>query len=188
LAKVILSVENRLPRKLAAAFPEIRRMAGGALLEGGEILASRAKRYIRIAGAYSTGQTRNSIEATLTESDTGAEVVVGAHTDYAYFAHEGRKPGRMPPESVIRAWVIRRARQGRFDLPASGRSKQARDERKEAIRRAVYLIRRKIAKKGTEGYPFFDLTFRIDGRVVGNRVERKIGAGVQRILEQDAGS
>lgn len=75
------------------------------------------------------GRWRNSIA---TQVDTAAFPTwaeVGSNLDYAPFAHNGRRPGRMPPDAPIRGWARRHG------IPAS----------------AVFPLRRAIGRRGTKG-------------------------------------
>lgn len=74
------------------------------------------------------GFLRNSIVYQM--SPLGA--VIGSKAPYAEWAHEGRKPGSMPPVSILEDWARRHG------MPGAG-----------------FAIARKIAARGTKGKPFF---------------------------------
>lgn len=81
---------------------------------------------------------------------------------HGYFPEAGRRPGRMPPAEPIEEWVrtkkMTRAVTGRkrelSRSPKAMRSKKGRLGQIAALRavqRLVFMIRRKIARKGTDG-------------------------------------
>ncbi len=66
--------------------------------------------------------------------------------DYWYFVDEGRKPGRFPPVSDIRNWILNKP--VNF-APINGKI--------PTIEQQVYMIGRSIAQKGTAGTNFTEL-------------------------------
>lgn len=81
---------------------------------------------------------------------------------HGYFPEAGRRPGRMPPAEPIEQWVrtkkMTRAVTGRKrelgSRPRAMRSKKGRlgqISAMRAVQRLVFVIRRKIARRGTDG-------------------------------------
>jgi len=81
-----------------------------------------------------SGRTLNSIATKI----GFLEATVKPGTDYAYYTHEGRKPGRMPPYqegSDLANWARR-------------------------VGINPFLVARSIANKGTKGIPYLDTAFK----------------------------
>lgn len=96
-------------------------------------VADQAKRNAPSA----TGTLRDSIVVKQARGIGGRFVsgwTVTAEADYALYAHEGRGPGKMPPDAPIREWL--RAVGG----PGA-------EERS-------FIVRRAIGRRGTTGVPF----------------------------------
>ena len=101
----------------------------------------------------------------------GAIVMTGSvesSEPYAIVQEEGRRPGaRMPPAAPIERWVELKGRRGDLDL--EGRS----------IRSVAYLIRRKIARKGTPGKGFFEKARKVAERVLRREVDEALGRALR---------
>ena len=81
-----------------------------------------------------SGRTLNSIATKIGY----LEATVKPATDYAYYTHEGRKPGRMPPfqeGSDLANWARR-------------------------VGISPFLVARSIARKGTKGIPYLETAYR----------------------------
>ena len=61
--------------------------------------------------------------------------IVEPHTKYAYFAHEGRRPGRMPPVDAVEGWAKRKGMN-------------------------PFILARAIGRKGTKGKKFMDIAYK----------------------------
>lgn len=96
------------------------------------------------AGRNDTAETKNSLYSSVERDGSALVGTVGASSDHAIFVHEGRGPGKPPPISAIRPWVLRK-----LSVPEP-----------EADRTA-FLIARKIGARGTEGTPFLTRPFEI---------------------------
>lgn len=99
------------------------------------------------------------------------EVLVSTPSPYGLIVEEGRNPGRPPPDGPIRLWVMRKLGIGggaevqfnrRSFLALSGRKRlkkgeaqAARDMAQERLDRVTFLIRMKIAFRGTKGAHMF---------------------------------
>jgi hypothetical protein len=77
------------------------------------------------------GRLRQSIKWVTDTAQVPQFVRIGPNVDYAYYVHEGRRPGSWPPISAIRLWVERRG-----------------------IDASPYAIARSIARRGIPGRPF----------------------------------
>ena len=65
----------------------------------------------------------------------GMSYTVKPHADHAIFAHEGRRPGKMPPVSAVESWSKRKG----LD---------------------PFMVARSIGRKGTKGKKFMDIAYR----------------------------
>ena len=79
-----------------------------------------------------TAQLQTSIRPELSARNLG--ITVNPNTKYAYYAHEGRKPGKMPPVEMVESWARRKG----LD---------------------PFLVARSIANKGTKGKKFMDIAY-----------------------------
>lgn len=77
-------------------------------------------------------------------------------SDYAVYAHDGRKPGKQPPVEAVESWARRKG----ID---------------------PFLVARAIGRKGTKGKPFLEIAFNKnkmkaerEGRATLNRIVRMI--------------
>lgn len=86
---------------------------------------------------------------------------LGAGAKYAYWVHEGRRPGKMPPEKPILRWVYRKLNPG-----------------KDA-KSIAFLIRRKIGKKGYKGRPFIAAIHKEWINKLQARIDNAVARGLQ---------
>lgn len=89
---------------------------------------------IEAANVLDTGQTQSSISTNI----FGLKGQVKPTTKHAIFAHNGRKPGRMPPfkeGTALARWA------NKHGIPP-------------------FLLARSIGRKGTKGYKFMDKAFK----------------------------
>jgi len=121
--------------ELRAAFDKAPQIVTGKLQEWVVRSTLRAEREAklqlkRMGSSYMSGRTSGSIRTTLGV----LEGEVKAHTNYAKWTVEGRKPGKMPPfqEGSDLAMWARRAGINPF------------------------LVARAIGRKGTKGVPYMD--------------------------------
>jgi len=93
-------------------------------------------------------------------------VKVGSTQNYAFWAHWGRPPGKAPPPDAMLDWVREKKIAGSYGVVGAGLGRYPRYKRqgtKSAIdaedRQAAYLIGRKIAREGTQGFPALLVAF-----------------------------
>ncbi len=98
-----------------------------------------------------SGNLRSSIVETFSNGGLAADVSMNNPDHYAQwvegFHHDyrlGRAPGRWPPPEPIRRWVILRGLARKWDMSEAS---------------AVFLVRRKIGRKGTPAQPFMKPAF-----------------------------
>lgn len=78
-------------------------------------------------------------------------VISGA--DYSFYVEKGRRPGKWPPYKPIFEWVQRH-----YSRFSSFKTKGSRGAQKD-IKTAVFLVRRKIGRKGTKPRPYMEYTW-----------------------------
>ena len=147
----------------------------------GNLLVSETVKVLDENKKNASGELRKSITFETNIMGTFIKIIVFSPLDYAYFAHEGRKPGGVPPIWKIRDWVRLRGIAGRYSVKSqtlrsrvviSGRDMQ----RLHAVRgtrrldsrmdqywqdtEAATAIAFAIAKHGTKGFKFFDFALR----------------------------
>jgi len=93
-------------------------------------------------------------------------VKVGSTQNYAFWAHFGRGPGKAPPPDAMLDWVKEKKIAGTYAITGSGLGRYPRYKRQGAKvqadqedRQAAYLIGRKIAREGTQGFPALLVAF-----------------------------
>lgn len=122
-----------------------------AVRQSGERLVALAEQHTNLQDAI--GASRQFLLGWRFDLPAGTRPeLVGTLTNdapHAYYAEHGRGPGRMPPDEPIRAWVRARGI----------------DER------AVFLIRRKIAREGTEGHEIIPKVMKDGERYVYDTLE-----------------
>lgn len=84
--------------------------------------------------AFDTGALMRSITHEVTATGTGVNMRVFSTSPYADIVHDGRNPGRMPPQGALLGWM------GRHGIPAS----------------AEFVIRRAIGRRKGKPIKFFD--------------------------------
>jgi len=105
------------------------------------------------------GHLKNSIaHQVLSESGTRAQVF--AQVPYAKVVDQGRRPGKFPPVAPIRRWV---------ELKLHQRSGSIRSNELDSV---TYLVRRKIARKGTKATHYVDRGMSAAKGYVAGRIER----------------
>lgn len=108
-----------------------------------------------------TGELSRSVVTAITGSGVDVTGVVQSALPYAAVVEEGRAPGDPPPWEPIALWV-RGTRAGREITLAVReryvqrlRRQRTRRSRESFERQAVFLVRRKIARRGTRGARMF---------------------------------
>jgi hypothetical protein len=99
---------------------------------------------------YSTGNLINQIRQKRIAKLAYA-VISGA--EYSIYVEKGRKPGAWPPYQPIYEWVRRHYK--RF---SSFKTKGSKGAQKD-IKRATFLVQRKIARKGIAPRPYMEYTW-----------------------------
>lgn len=108
-------------------------------------VAEDARRILDADGVNYTFDTSNGMYATAAADRARLEVrgEVGSSGRHARYAHDGRRPGKWPPDRPIRDWL--RIKKGVPEGPE--------------LNRATYLVRRKIGRQGVRGSRFLDRAF-----------------------------
>lgn len=91
--------------------------------------------------------------------------------DYYKFVDEGRKPGKMPPVSEIKKWIIQKG------LITRSQSRRSPNIQKE-VNSLAFIIARKISKKGKKGTHFYS-------KVVNQKSLDELKKDVSRALKKD---
>lgn len=113
-----------------------------------------ARRILASEGINYTNDTSNGLYSEASVVGSTVEGAVGSRGRNALWAHNGRGPGKMPPDAPVRAWL--RDKKG---VPV-GRE----------LDRATYLLRRAIGRRGTKATRFLERPFEarrpdLDGRL-----------------------
>jgi hypothetical protein len=116
---------DRMVKKFGSSSSVLVRHFQTAITKAAILLQQAA----RIEAPVDIGQLRTGI---ILGPLTGLTGSVVARAPYAFWVHEGRKPGKMPPVAALEAWAARHG------MPGAG-----------------FPIARKIAQKGTKPNPFF---------------------------------
>lgn len=147
--------EGRLNRELTNRF---NRAAPGALTAAGAVVVMRTQRIFvtfRPRG-WATGATVRSLTVGPPERSRGRNsmrVKIGPTTKYAWFLHQGRRPGKPPPVYAILDWVREKHISGSYSVQTRKRlgSKATRESEDLAT---AFAIARAIGKRGTKPFPF----------------------------------
>ena len=102
-----------------------------------------ALRTLDTEGINYTRATANGLYAEVSRSGFEIEGAVGSRGRGALYAHDGRRPGKWPPDAPIREWL--RVKKGVAPGPE--------------LDRATYLLRRKIGRRGTRATRFLARPF-----------------------------
>ena len=123
--------------------------------------------YLQKHGIDDRGDLRKSITSEVTTQLDLMRLRFGANAKHAIFVHDGTKPHWIGKDTEagksIRRWVIRK-------LSVTGEKK---------ISSVSYLVRRKIAKKGTKGKPFAEATMRLISRTAPMKIDAAIQRGIR---------
>jgi len=120
-----------------------------------------AKRNLTTGRINNTGFLRSSGRVEVNKNDRSVEVGffgTGINQGYAYYIENGRRPGKFPPLWNIREWAYKKFRTTTGTKVINGRTFEKsvkKYSRGEELDRAVFLIARKIARKGTQAKRFF---------------------------------
>jgi len=113
-----------------------------ALLTGMSLIERKVVEYFQKNKINVTGYLRNSITSEVRREAERIIGITGTNLKYAIFVHQGTRP-HWPPIQPIKRWVIRKLGIRGADVP-----------------KVTFMVRRKIAKKGTPAKPFFTFVFK----------------------------
>lgn len=125
----------------------------------GNVLVRETVKAIDENDVRASADLRKSITYEVKLFGTFVVITVFSPLNYAVYAHEGRKPGRMPPIEPIQRWVRMKGIAGRYSVKTKRRMGTATSRWKED-EQAAWAIARSIAKKGTKGVKFFEIALR----------------------------
>lgn len=128
----------------------------------GNMLVRETVKVIDENDVRASADLRKSITYEVKLFGTFVVITVFSPMNYSYYAHEGRKPGRMPPIEPIQRWVKQKGIAGRYYVSKSGerRRRGGKVRQYNEDRSAAWAIARSIAKKGTKGVKFFDMALK----------------------------
>lgn len=98
------------------------------------------------------GDLRDSINSKVEREVRSMILQIGANSDHAVYVHDGTKP-HWPPYWPILRWVLKK-------LNIKG----------PPAKRVTFLVRRKIARKGTKAKPFLATAFRAHKNKIAGRI------------------
>lgn len=125
----------------------------------GNMLVRETVKVIDENDVRASADLRKSITYELKIFGTFIIITVFSPLKYSYWAHEGRKPGRMPPIEPIQRWVQMKGIAGRYSAKTGRRVGNAVNRWNED-NAAAWAIARSIAKKGTKGVKFFEMALK----------------------------
>lgn len=126
------------PKRLDAALAR-------ALRKSANLVVKKAKQNITSNRSVNTGVARASIGmkidglTAIIGSILAGKATAGGAVGYPWFIEYSRKPGRLPPPRVLRQWIRRKMGVAEKDID-----------------HVEFLLRRKIAAKGTIARPFLE--------------------------------
>ena len=133
---------DELLRKMDRLPAEVQRECFKAMQTASLDIIADAKSNLRVNGSVVTGNLRASGKVQKVDDKT---LDVGFFSSdvkdkgYASYVEYGRKPGKMPPPDILKAWAAKKFRLSHKDA-----------------RSAAWALARSIAKKGTKARPFFE--------------------------------
>lgn len=122
-------------------------------------VAADARRILDAEDINYTFDTSNGLYAEIAEIDRVRlfiEGEVGSRGRHARYAHDGRKPGKWPPDKPIRDWL--RIKKGVPEGPE--------------LNRRTFLLRRAIGRRGVKPTKFLDRAFETRLPDLGPRLAR----------------
>ena len=133
---------DELLRKMDRLPAEVQRECFKAMQTASLDIIADAKSNRRVNGSVVTGNLRASGKVQKVDDKT---LDVGFFSSdvkdkgYASYVEYGRKPGKMPPPDILKAWAYKKFRLSHKDA-----------------RSAAWALARSIAKKGTKARPYFE--------------------------------
>ena len=158
MAEIELEGMNELHLKFDRVTRKVLAEADEGLKRGGMKIIAGAQLNLKANGTNYTGLLSNS--GKVQKIDSGYDVgffAQGSKNGYAESVEYGQRAGRYPPVEEIRAWAWKKLRVDRKRLDS-----------------AAYLIRRKIARKGTRPQPFFSPAVKDNEREITDAVSEAI--------------
>jgi hypothetical protein len=145
----------------------------------GNLLVAETVKVLDENKKNASGELRKSITYETSIFGTFIKIVVFSPLDYAFYAHEGRAPGGVPPIYKIRDWVRLKGIAGRYSVKSPILGRRVTISGKDMSRlglhgnrlgnrmdqywqdtQAATAIAFAIAKHGTKGFKFFDFALR----------------------------
>lgn len=119
-------------------------------------------------GKNASRRLSDSVQTVL-EASQALITLRGSALDYWKYVDQGRRPGKMPPEVPILAWI---------------RTKRIAPEltKRWQLRSLAYVIRRKIGREGIKGTPIFSE----EGDKLSKRLEELFDTDIARAIEEKA--
>lgn len=117
-----------------AAFRGAPKTLATELLVAAKRIAVRGESLSKTYAPVWTGAARASVYARTQQAGTSVSAIWGASAEHAWFADQGRAPGRMPPEGALVGW---------HGITAENE----------------FPVRRAIGRRGTRGKPFVTRAF-----------------------------
>jgi len=139
----------------------MKRIFGDAMLE---TVMFAETQVAKKAPVGATGNLRAGIFGKLVQYNRGIVGVQGPAMRYAEVVEHGRKPGKWPPRAPIELWVKRVIRPPRDEFDS-----------------VVFLVQRKIGRKGTKGKLMFKKSEKVVNRLA-NKTFEKARDLIERLL------
>jgi hypothetical protein len=105
------------------------------------------------------GTARGAVYSKVESSGGSVSSIWGSTAEHAYFADQGRGPGKMPPKGALIGW--------------NGVTEEN-----------EFVIRRAIGRKGTKGKPFVTRAF---NEIKGGFAQREFSEAIKRVLAKIGG-
>lgn len=142
-----------------AAFRAAPKTLASELLAAAKKIAFRGEALSKTYAPVWTGAARGSVYAKTQGGAGGVSAIWGASAEHAYFADQGRGPGKMPPEGALIGW---------HGITAENE----------------FVVRRAIGRRGTTGKPFVTRAF---NEIKSGYAVKEFGAAIARTLAKIGG-
>lgn len=131
----------------------------GELAVAGRTISNRGETLSTTYAPIWTGDAMNRIYGRVESDARGVSAIWGSSSEHAYFADQGRGPGKMPPKGALVGW----------------HGVTAENE---------FVVRRAIGRKGTKGKPFVTRAF---NEIKAGFAQKEFSAAVKRALAKIGG-